>query len=360
MKIAYVIDTLEIGGAERVAVDLANLMADDGHKIAMIVFNDKGTLKNSLHKNVIFFNIGRNNKYSLAAMLKFSRYIKSYDIVHVHMRHVLKYVMLVKWIFHFNAKVVFHDHYGKVGIDNKVPFFLGMVLKQADAYVGVDRQLCHWALREVGMDKNKIWRLPNVIVPKFTSNNSHKTSQEIESTVNLILVSNFKREKNIEFAINIMKQLSSSKDKRYKLDIFGKITDKDYFNEITALIDRYKIQEFIRFITDCDTIQKYLSHYDLALHAAVSESGPLVLMEYLAQGLPFISYRTGEVVAEIEGDMPELIMNNWNELEWVERINRILSPTSKIDNISLKQLFQRHFSTQEYVKQCNTIYNAIY
>jgi len=360
MKIAYIIDTLEVGGAERVAVDLANLMSNNGHEIAIIVFKDKGSLKKALHKNIVFFNLERNNKLSLVTMLKFYQYIKNFDIVHVHMRHVLKYVMSVKWIFHFDAKIVFHDHYGKVGIDKKVPFFLGIVLKQTDAYVGVDRQLCHWALQEVGIDKNKIWNLPNIIVPQFLSKNLYKASKKTKDTVDLVLVSNFKREKNIEFAITIMKILNNSNNRRYRLTVFGKIIDKNYFNEILVLINRYQIQNSIEVITDCDTIQKHLHNYHLALHTAISESGPLVLMEYLAHGLPFVSYHTGEVVAKIEVELPELIMHNWNELEWVDKINTILSPDSKIDTVSLRQLFQKYFSPEEYVKQCNIIYNEIY
>src|SRR5207249_7453700 len=125
------------------------------------------------------------------------------------------------------------------------------------------------------------------------------------NTVNhLLLVSNFRPTKNIEFALGLFKQLKKDNESNYHFTVIGQIADEPYFKKIKDEIAKNELEQDITILTDCTNIQPLLNRFHLAIHTAKSESGPLVLIEYMAQGLPFIAYNTGEVVEEIKNKLP--------------------------------------------------------
>ena len=99
MKILQVIDTLDVGGAERVLVDLSNLLYENGVEVAVCTIVNRGKMADKLNNGIEHYNIGRDIKYSLLKMYQFYKIAKEFQIIHVHMRYNLKYVWLIKKLF---------------------------------------------------------------------------------------------------------------------------------------------------------------------------------------------------------------------------------------------------------------------
>ena len=118
LKILQVIDRLDTGGAERVMVDLSNIFHSHGHLVTSLAILDHGALGEYLAEGIERIDLQRQGRFHMASMKKLAELARKNDIVHVHMRHNLKYVGLIKLIFGFNTPIVFHDHYGKINIDN--------------------------------------------------------------------------------------------------------------------------------------------------------------------------------------------------------------------------------------------------
>ena len=80
----------------------------------------------------------------------------------------------------------------------------------------------------------------------------------------------------------------------------------------------------------------------------------MVLAEYLAQGIPFLSYHTGEIAHNIAEALPELIMENFNLDEWAIRLNKMKDKPYNFDTV-----FDNYFSSKIYIKRCLNIYDTI-
>ncbi len=346
MKILQVIDRLDAGGAERVMVDLSNILHKNGHEVTTLAILTHGALEGALNSNIVKINLNRKFKFSIFKLFKVSQLCKKHEVIHVHMRHNLKYIFLAKKFFPFKSKIVFHDHFGKINIDQSVDGMLKKAL-QTSTYIGVSKQLCDWAVNDVKLSKDKVFHLSNVVLKQEVENNFSVRKPSLK----LVLVSNFRREKNIEFAIDLVKNLSANNTIR--LDIFGKVVDAEYFHEIKKKITNLGLEKSIKFVHDCTAIQPELKQYDVALHTAKSETGPLVLIEYIAQGLPFLTYNTGEVVAQMGAEIPEFVMGDFEVENWMARIDLI---TSRTYSTKLQQIFELHYSEENYYKQCMEIY----
>ena len=348
MKILHFIDTLDIGGAERVAITLANIFASEGHEVGMLILlPGENPLLPLINNNVKIYLLNRKNKLKLAYTKQISSISKDYDIIHVHMRHNLRYFWYSS-IFSsigFN-KIFFHDHFGNININQSIDFITKKIISRS-IYVGVSKELCEWATSHCEI-KNPY------LLENFIQKENIVKKQRNKEGIQLLLVSNIHPRKNIEFAIEIIYELLQ--EGGYTLDIIGQITDNKYYSHLKNIIRTYGLDNIINFNEHCNNIQKILYKYDLALHTSKSEAGPLVLIEYLAQSLPFVAYSTGEVVQKIREKLPILIVDNFDIQHWIKQIHQLLNSNRTLIIKKMRTIYSDNYSTDIYYNRCLKIY----
>jgi glycosyltransferase involved in cell wall biosynthesis len=351
-RILHVVDCLEIGGAETVVVQSANLFSEKGHQVSVATILRAGPLSLQLKKSVYRLVLCRKRKWNLFKLWQLRQWITHYDIVHVHMRHVLKYVILAKVLFPFKQKIVFHDHYGKIRIDKRLSPSLRLCLPFVD-YVGVSRELCHWALHTAGLKKEKVHYLPNT-----TFRFANAGPLRIEKTSRkLVMIANFRPEKNIEFALRLIH--ACLPEQRFVLDVFGQAVDKPYIKKLNALIHKLNLNRQVFFFHGQSDIDLSCHKYDLGLHTARSETGPLVLIEYMAVGLPFLAFNTGEAASQVKVQLPQLIMDNFNLECWKSRLSGFDLSGRREAALTLRKISETQYSPEKYYNRLTAIYQAI-
>ena len=106
MNVLQVIDRLNIGGAERVMLNITRLLAERNIEVGVLLFNEGFALDKDIDKRAKLFVLNRNNKFSIAKLYKTFRICSKYEIVHVHMRHCYRYVKLAQLLFGGKFKVI--------------------------------------------------------------------------------------------------------------------------------------------------------------------------------------------------------------------------------------------------------------
>ena len=353
VKVLHIIDTLNVGGAERVAVTLANLFASKNHKVGILILLDgTNTLKSQLSSNVKVYYLHRKNKFNFLKGKKVLDICKCFDIIHVHLRQNIRYLWYINLFYSIsNSDIFFHDHYGAIKTDKSIDLITRLAIKNR-TYIGVSDELCNWRKNVDKVRIEKINLLSNIIVRSLSLRIDNNNTGN--SATRLVLTANIYPRKNIEFALRILESMICQRETT--LDILGTIVDKEYYERIDNLLKRYGLSDSVCFIHNCVDIQSVLHNYDLALHTAISETGPLVLMEYMAQSLPFVTYHTGEVVEQINSELPEFVMDSFCVSEWVLRINHILANNKEYLKNKLTTFFNKNYSSEEYYQKCLKIY----
>ena len=341
MKILHVIDTLMIGGAERVMVDLSNILHENGEDVSALFLLEKGPLSCELNPQIKQYELFRYKRFSVKCICRFIRIAKHYDIIHVHMRHCFEYVSFVSLLHpSLKKKVVFHDHYGDINIDDKCPVILKASLRHHLAvYIGVSEQLVDWAKRN---GTSNCFLLPNIVRKQVTEVPSSS------NVVGFVSVGNIRQTKNYEYLAELARQFPNE-----NFTIYGNINSPDYWDKIRKMIGNN-----VNVVKGVSRVQPLLRNYRLAIHCAPSETGPLVLIEYLAQGIPFVVYRTGEVVRQIQDDLPELIVDNFEIQNWLDRIGFIEQHYEEIQE-KMSTVYEKYYSEQTYYNKCKTIYQNV-
>lgn len=339
MKILQVIDILNVGGAERVFVDLINILYKHNEDVAALFILRKGPLSNILNQKIPVHELNRKNKFSIYTLYKCSKLLSNYNIIHCHSKHVFRYIKLVCLIFRVKTPIILQDHY-LTNSDNEIPLFMKNIFKP-DIYIGVSNQLTEWANKALRLKPNKIYLLENIII-KQNNINSKK------AIFDFILVSNIKKTKNQEFAIEVANKM---KDKQFLF--VGNIQDENYFKKLKG---SSKFNN-VTFQTSVENTQPILKTARMGLHVSPSETGPLVIIEYLAQGLPFLAFDTGEVSKILKVHFPLFFIDNFNCENWLNRIEEIL----KLPNLQLKMqhVFDSNFNSFDYYLKCKKIYTDL-
>jgi len=345
MKILHVIDRLNPGGAERVCIDLANIFSGRGHEVAILVLLDESKLDSAIEHGVKTYYLKRKSKWNILNYFEFARICNQYDIIHIHMRHVYRYVMIARILCRIKPKFVFQDHFGDIQKDEGIPLFFNNFFKPR-FYIGVSKTLTHWAINKLTIKSDHVFLLSNII-RKYSSLKSEVHTNQRD----LVMVSNIRPTKNIEFAIQVAAATN------LKLDIIGQLVDKEYNAKLLDQIASLGLTENISFVHNCYAVQSHLGKYKLAIHAATSETGPLVLMEYLAQGLSFLAYRTGEVSEMLSDHLPNFFMDSFSVESWKVRIKELIA--APISQENLISLFESGYGEDKYYTSCLEIYERI-
>ena len=307
-SVVHFIDSLEPGGAERVAINLSNLFFNYGHRVGLIFFeNTTNSLLDQLNDNIELIYFQRRFKFNPLLQKNLIKKINEYDIIHIHMRYNLKYFFFLNLFNRFNTSIIFHDHYGNIDNNNTIGFIDKILIKRVP-YIGVSDKLVTWAKNN---GANKAYLLKNIIIKEksFSKKRSPGSNR-------LIIVGNINEVKNQIFGLRIFKELI--KVESYNLDIYGSIQDYDYYLLLKEYIKHNQLNNHVNFIFDCNNIQSVLHKYNYALHCSTSETGPLVLLEYMAHGLPFLTGNTGQVINFLKPKLDFLIINKFVVNDWIK------------------------------------------
>jgi glycosyltransferase involved in cell wall biosynthesis len=348
LKVALLNDQLNAGGAERVLVTIANLLYEKGVDVRVILFLDKSSLDEQLHKDVPVFYLKRKGRFDLKAMKLLKKHCGETDIVHVHSRYNLRYFMVAKFVTGiFKPKIVFHEHVPVLKLDA----FTKLLFAQIDAYVAVLKSMSEWAKKQK-VAASKVYYLPNIVTAS-----SRPIRHTYCANKRIIMVGNIWKFKNQVFAIELMKALSQN----YTLDIYGMVNDEQYYEIIKTLITNYNLTPRVRLIHGVSDIFPLIGNYDFAIHTSTHETGPLVLLEYMHAQLPFLTYRTGDVVSQISAELPEFVMDTFSINDWVARIETVMANEGKltIAKKTMQSIIDKKYSKENYSNKLLNIYSEV-
>ncbi|WP_207493429.1 glycosyltransferase family 4 protein [Aridibaculum aurantiacum] len=345
MKVVLVYDQLNTGGTERLIVTIANLLHDHGHEVKVIILKEPSALDTALNFAIPVVYLHRKNKYSIFKMKYLAAACQKADIIHLHSYYNWRYFYLTSVLFRVgDARIILHEHSDM----KQMKGFDKALLSNLDAFIAVHPIQANEA-EQADVPKKKVHLLPNIV----TSN--YKLLPQFEKKNRILMVGNIRREKYYELAIEIIKKLPAS----IALDIYGNVNDPLYQQELEGAISNYGLQDRVHFITGETEVYQHFAKYDLALHTANNETGPLVVLEYLAVHMPFFCSSAGQSPALMAPIIPQVVMSSYNAQAWADKINGYYSLSKEEHHAFVRQIetaAKRLLNAEDYYQSLLNIY----
>lgn len=162
MRILQLIDSLEAGGAERMAVNYANALADEIAFSGLVATRKEGSLVRQLDEKVAYLFLNRKHTFDVAALFRLRKFVKEnkIDVVHAHSSSFFISVLLR--LIYPGVQLIWHNHYGNIEFSSRKRL---LSLKISAAFfcgvIAVNQKLKLWSEQKNNF-KNTIY-LPNFL-----------------------------------------------------------------------------------------------------------------------------------------------------------------------------------------------------
>jgi glycosyltransferase involved in cell wall biosynthesis len=302
MRIMHAIDSLDIGGAERMLVELANAAVIDGNEVFVVVTRSATTLAPDLHPKIKLFTLNRRHRLDLWAMRRMAVHAHHHciDVFHAHGRTTLSFIAAARTLRLTHIPIVFHDHYGGIEIERSVPHWFRLwACHHVSQYVGVYDKLGNWAA-SAGVPPQRIHVIENALdLGRFDSeagscDSTLRRQFAVPDDLLLgIVICGIRREKGVDVLLNALAQ--SEQRGAFKIMLIGGERDPSYAAACRAQCSLLGLDDTVIFAGQRSNAAELIPEADFAIVPSRSESGPLVLIEYLIAGLPFVATKVGSV-----------------------------------------------------------------
>ncbi len=296
-SVIQLIDSLNVGGAEMMSINIANLLHQEGHDSHICVTRKEGDLKKRLNNNGKYVFLNRTKVIDLKALKILVNYIRTHsiEIIHAHSTSILLAVMakLVCW----DLKIIWHDHYGVSEDLTKRPVIL---LKACSFFttsiLSVNKNLKDWADKK--MICKDVQYFPNF--SEFT-NLEEVTSLYGIPNKRITMVAAIREQKD---HMNLLKAFFNigQNYSEWTLHIVGEHADKIILKKMNEYILKNSLSTKVFFYGGRNDIKNILNQTTIAVLSSKSEGLPLALLEYGLSKTPSISTRVGQC--------PDVLLDN--------------------------------------------------
>ncbi|WP_396139717.1 glycosyltransferase [Flavobacterium sp.] len=319
MRIVQIIDSLEIGGAEKMAVNYANALLTKIEFSGLVATRAEGKLKSELDEKVSYLFLNRKRIIDFGAVLRLRKYCKENNIDFIQAHGTSYFIaILVKFVYP-KVKIVWHEHFGARHTENINKntlllfcsyFFKGIVV--------VNKSLEEWC--KLNLRCNNITLLNNFTLNKV----------EVPCTIlkgfegkKIVCIANLKYPKNHSFLVEIANKILK-KYPDWSFHLIGKDFLDDYSNQLKAQIRDYKLNDSVFIYGSKNDIFHILKQSDIAILTSISEGLPVSVIEYGLMKKPVVLTKVGEIPFIIkDGIEGFLVDSNDIDLFYEKLINYI-------------------------------------
>ncbi|MBA6417381.1 glycosyltransferase family 4 protein [Colwellia sp. 6M3] len=341
MKVLHVLSSLNVGGAERFGIDIANVQRRyQKLDVSILSMGDHGE---PLEEEVIAQNILLTITSKLSVLRST---IKMMDVVHVHSLHCLLRVLIAS--FGVNTKIVFTHHNNQVNKSLKWYLIYKLASFRVDTMVFVVKMAETKFLATYPNFKGKSITIANGVLER-------KQDKTLSNKFRLGLVGRFVPLKAQHILIEAVSLLPDSLKKRISLTFFGTGDLLENNRKLAELKIPDVESTFNGFITDRDEIY---TNIDCLIVTSETEGLSLAILEAIASGTP--------IIASNVGGNSELVQNGVNG--YLYEYGDIQCLSKNIADIIAKNSEFEHFTKTNKEKflvnysleQCATQYLDIY
>ena len=328
MKVLQLIDSLHPGGAERVAVNIANALVPKVDVSYLCVTREEGLLKESIRPEVHYLFLNKKKTIDFKAIKKLSVFVKLNNITIIHAHSTSFFIATIIKILNRNVKIVWHDHYGDSEFLEKRPY---KMLKASSNYFykiySVNQELEAWAIKNLYC-KNVSY-LPNFAV---VNENKSKTILKGMHNKRIIHLANLRVQKDhftlLKAFAEVIKQFPE-----WSLHCVGKDNKDHYSYAIKQELKALNLENIVFIYGSKSDVSNILSQSDIGVLSSESEGLPIALLEYGLAGLPTVSTHVGNC---------NLVIANQNLGQLIEPKNPSALSQALINYISDKDIAKAH------------------
>lgn len=302
MKVLHVINSMSMGGAEKLLLDTIPLFQQEGIKADLICLNDtKSAFMDELMSKTDgnIFKLSTSSVYNPINILKIIPFLRKYDIVHVHLFPSLYFTALAKLLSFSKVKLIFTEH----NTTNRRISNPNLKTIERFIYSFYEKVICITSdvesvlIEKLSLDRKKLIVIENgVDIEKVhcSERNERKSFGYAKEDKIIIMVARFSEQKDQNTLIHSLKKLPSE----YKLILVG---DGEKRLILEDLVVSLSLSDRVSFLGNRSDVYSLIKMSDIAVLSSHWEGFGLVAVEAMACGIPLIASNVDGLSQVVDG-----------------------------------------------------------
>ncbi|GAA3779788.1 glycosyltransferase [Flavobacterium ginsengiterrae] len=359
MRVVQIIDSLETGGAERMAVNYANALSNRITFSGLIATRSEGMLLYNVHEKVSYQFLNKKKRIDIKAIFRLRRYLKENKIDFIHAHSSSFFISVLVKMTLPKIKIIWHDHYGisqDLTLRKDISLKLGSLF--FNGIISVNTALKKWA--ESYLFCPYVVYLPNFIDQSLNSNK--KLSLFGSQGKRIVCVANLRPQKNHELLLRAA-GLIKNKYPDWTFHLFGKDFNDSHSEKLKKILETSKLQSNVFFYGAVNNVVSALEQSDIAVLTSLSEGLPLAVLEYGLQKLPVVATNVGDISKVITNEKEGIIIEPNNIEELVKSISGLIDNENRRKEMG-EELYKAIMSNygeeviiREYISQLKSLIN---
>jgi len=284
VNVLHLVDTLEPGGTERVAVNLVNHLSRERFRPFLATTRREGALASEVLPDVGRLSLNRSRTLDLGALRRLVRFVREngISIVHAHSSSLFLAVLLP------GVRIVWHDHFGRLGAEERPSWLWGLPARRAAAVVAVSEDLARWSRERLGVEA--------VYLPNFIPEVQAGTVPDLPGTPGrrVVCVANLRAQKD---HITLLRAIARVPEAH--LLLAGADVEPAYAARVRE--EAASLEDRVTFLGSRPDVPDLLRGCDVGVLSSASEGFPLSLLEYGRAGLAAVATRVGQCPEVLAG-----------------------------------------------------------
>jgi glycosyltransferase involved in cell wall biosynthesis len=356
--VIQLIDTLNVGGAERMAVTIANLLPSESYRSFLCATRRGGMLANEAVPHVTLLTLNRKRRLDVAAIGRLAKRIRREEIRILHAHGTSLFTAVLAARFAPAARIIWHDHYGK-NLAERRPAAYRKMARDAHHILVVNTALEQWAQTVLSVPRERITYLPNFvsIAPAI---HAPKPVLPGAEGARILCLANLRPQKDHGNLLWAMRKVVDNVPQAHLL-LVGSTSDTVYAEQVQQKIKTLGLQNYVSLLGQRGDGNALMRAADIGVLSSASEGLPLALLEYGAAGLPVVVTDVGQCAEVLDGGNAGILVPSGNAEALANALIALLqSPDLRRDyGAKLQARIQAQYSPEAGMRRLQMIYAQV-
>lgn len=359
-NIAFIIDTLETGGAENILVSLANNLAGKDFNIHLIATRSKGNFATRLKDNITIHELNKRPgwDFKAAKCLREVIHKNGIEVIHSH-THPSSYFITFAFLGRArDFKHILHSHYGLIHSNRTVRLKDKLFLSSTDHVIVTSELLYNYFTGKLKYtDKNCSLIYNGIAFP----GDSYDRKSDSSTCFQILQTASINRNKNQLLSLKVCRILKE-RGFVFKWIFAGNYSKaNNYFIELQEYIHENALDDCVEFKGDVTDIWTLIHNSDLGVLTSLEESMPLSAIEYVSGQLPCVFTPKGHLVDLADQYGTCHLLPEGDEKAWAGRIIELSSRSpdlyEAVKNNAIKA--REEYSLHNMIEKVITVYSKL-
>ncbi len=358
VAVMHIVDALRIGGAERVAINLANLLPRDRYEAYLCSTREEGPLAPLVAPHVGRLSLRRRSILDPSAVLAVVRFIRAHRIRILHAHCSALYFARLASLFPPFPTVVWHDHYGRYAFNDRPVWLYKLATRSVGGVVAVNRPLQEWSRGALGVPSDRVWYIPNLV--QLEGGSGLEAPLPGNPGQRIVCVANIRPQKDHANLLEAMRLLIADVPGAHLL-LVGDYADKAYCDSVIQRISALGLSRQVTYLGARHDIPAILRECAIGVLGSSSEGLPLALLEYGMAGLPAVATNVGQCPEVLDDGAAGVLVPPSSPQSLADALRSLLaSPRDRAElGTRLKTRVESQYSAERVMARICEVYRQL-